>query len=242
MEEGSLLTKLPNTVCVFLVADPGCSSPQVTNEPSVCFPEDEFFSGDNGVDLLIEDQLLRHTDLLPRATRRPVATSHGAAVTRDESTPPPALSSARPQALTSAPSVPDPTLSASAEQFSTPVQTTSVSPDPTGEAVLKPSAEPATTMAHTATQQPPASASPSVAPGDAFMEATHMAQVPPTTVQTDSLGRGATAGQGAAPTSPSRPTLSPEEEDDIRNVIGEFILPGLCLPVSSGERLVLERG
>lgn len=182
--------------------------------------QDEFFSGDNGVDLLIEDQLLRHTDLLPRATRRPVATSHGAAVTRDESTPPPALSSARPQALTSAPSVPDPTLSASAEQFSTPVQTTSVSPDPTGEAVLKPSAEPATTMAHTATQQPPASASPSVAPGDAFMEATHTAQVPPTTVQTDSLGRGATAGQGAAPTSPSRPTLSPEEEDDIRNVIG----------------------
>lgn len=52
------------------------------------------------------------------------------------------------------------------------------------------------------------------------MEATHTAQVPPTTVRTDSLGRGATAGQGAAPTSPSRPTLSPEEEDDIRNVIG----------------------
>lgn len=41
--------------------------------------------------------------------------------------------------------------------------------------------------------------------------------MPPPTVSTGSLGRDATAGQGTAPASP---TLSPEEEDGIRNVIG----------------------
>ncbi|XP_057387728.1 olfactomedin-like protein 2B isoform X3 [Balaenoptera acutorostrata] len=178
----------------------------------------EFFSGEHGMDLLIEDQLLRHNHLLTSATRRPVATRHNAAVTTDAGTQTTALFSAQPQALTSAASVPDPTLSASVEKFSTPLQITSVFPDPTGEAVLKPFTQvPATTVAHTATQRPPASAPPSVAPEDAFVEAMHTAPVPPPPVRTDSLGKDATAGQGTAPLSP---TLSPEEEDDIRNVIG----------------------
>lgn len=96
--------------------------------------QDEFFSGDNGVDLLIEDQLLRHNDLLT-----------------------------------------------------------------------------------TATQQPSASASLLGASGGAFTKAPPTAPVPPTTVRTDSLERDVATGQGTAPASP---TLSPEEEDDIRNVIG----------------------
>ncbi|XP_043306831.1 olfactomedin-like protein 2B isoform X5 [Cervus canadensis] len=185
--------------------------------------QDEFFSGEHGMDLLIEDQLLRHNQLLTSATRRPAATGHRAAVTTDAGTtsagaPTTALPSARPPASTSAPSAPDPTVSASVEQFSTPLQTTSVSPDPTGEAVPTPLTQvPATTVAQTATQQPPASAPPSVAPGDAFVEATHTAPVPPPPVRTDSPGGDSAAGQG---TVPAGPTLSPEEEDDIRNVIG----------------------
>ncbi|KAB0387291.1 hypothetical protein FD755_002247 [Muntiacus reevesi] len=185
--------------------------------------QDEFFSGEHGMDLLIEDQLLRHNQLLTSTTRRPAATSHRAAVTTDAGTtsagaPTTALPSARPPASTSAPSAPDPTVSASVEQFSTPLQTTSVSPDPTGEAVPTPLTQvPATTVAHTATQQPPASAPPSVAPEDAFVEATHTAPVPPPPVRTDSPGEDSAAGQG---TVPAGPTLSPEEEDDIRNVIG----------------------
>ncbi|KAB0357786.1 hypothetical protein FD754_001942 [Muntiacus muntjak] len=185
--------------------------------------QDEFFSGEHGMDLLIEDQLLRHNQLLTSATRRPVATSHRAAVTTDADTtsagaPTTALPSARPPASTSAPSTPDPTVSASVEQFSTPLQMTSVSPDPTGEAVPTPLTQvPATTVAHTATQQPPASAPPSVTPEDAFVEATHTAPVPPPPVRTDSPGEDSAAGQG---TVPAGPTLSPEEEDDIRNVIG----------------------
>ncbi|KAM9241811.1 olfactomedin-like protein 2B [Dugong dugon] len=180
--------------------------------------QDEFFSGDNGVDLLIEDQLLRHNDLLTSTTRRPATAHHSATVTTDHSTQTPPLSSALPQASTSAPSVTNPTLSASMEQFSTTLQTTSVFPDPTEEAVLKPSTQmPATTVAQTATQPPLTSASLPVPPGDTFMEATLVAPVPPTTVRTDSLRKDATAGQGPTPASP---TLSPEEEDDIRNVIG----------------------
>uniref|UniRef100_A0A8C3W116 Olfactomedin like 2B n=1 Tax=Catagonus wagneri TaxID=51154 RepID=A0A8C3W116_9CETA len=179
--------------------------------------QDEFFSGEHGMDLLIEDQLLRHKNLLTSTTRRPVATHRSATVTADAGTQTTALPST--QASTSAPSVPDPTTrSASAEQFSTPLQTTSEFPDPTGEAGLKPFTQvPATTVAHTATQEPLASVPPSMAPEDAFAEATYMAPVSPPTVRTDSPGKDATAGQGPAPPSP---TLSPEEEDDIRNVIG----------------------
>ncbi|XP_027960538.1 olfactomedin-like protein 2B isoform X1 [Eumetopias jubatus] len=174
--------------------------------------QDEFFSGDNGVDLLIEDQLLRHNDLLSSATRRPVVTRQGTAGMSDTQTS--AL------AAPSDPSTPDPILSASVEQFSAPLQTSSVFPGPTTEteASLEPSTQvPATTVAHTATQQPPASASPPGTSGDAFTEALHTGLVPPTTVRTDLLGRDATTGQSTAPASP---TLSPEEEDDIRNVIG----------------------
>lgn len=185
--------------------------------------------------MLIEDQLLRHNDLLTSATRRPVVTRQGTTGMSDTQT--------SVLAAPSEPSTPDPTLSASVEQFSAPLQTSSVFPGPTTEASLEPSTQvPATTVAHTATQQPPASASPPAASGNPFTEAPHMALVPPTTVRTDSLGRDATTGQGTAPASP---TLSPEEEDDIRNVIGEFPPPGHCVLLSSGNGLSLgvgERG
>ncbi|KAM6153446.1 olfactomedin-like protein 2B [Erethizon dorsatum] len=169
--------------------------------------QDELFSGENGVDLLIEDQLLRHDDLLTSPIQRPAATHHSAAVTAAPSvqtTPP-----------SSEPNATDPALQDSVGQLPPTLQTTSVFPDSTREV---PSAQvPSTTMAHTATQLPPTSAAPPAAPGDAFEEAMYTAPVPPTTVRTDSLGKDATAGQGTVPASP---TLTPEEEDDIRNVIG----------------------
>ncbi|XP_062962261.1 olfactomedin-like protein 2B isoform X1 [Cynocephalus volans] len=180
--------------------------------------QDEFFSGENGVDLLIEDQLLRHNDLLISATRRPADTRHGTAVTTDPSTQTAPFSSALPQASSTAPGVTDPALYTSAGQLSRAFQTTTVLPDPPGDTVLQPSTQiPATTVAHTATQHPLASASEAMIPGDAFVETTHQAPAPPTAVRTDSLGKDATAEQG---TTPASPTLSPEEEDDIRNVIG----------------------
>lgn len=167
--------------------------------------QDELFSGENGVDLLIEDQLLRHDDLLTSPIQRPRATHHSAAVTTAPSV------QTTPQSSSS--SSTDPALQASVGQLSPTLRTALKFPDSSREA---PSAQvPSTTMAHTATQLPPASAAP--APGDAFVEVTYTAPVPPTTVRTDSPGKEATAGQGTAPASP---TLTPEEEDDIRNVIG----------------------
>ncbi|XP_072615723.1 olfactomedin-like protein 2B isoform X2 [Vulpes vulpes] len=172
--------------------------------------QDEFFSGDNGVDLLIEDQLLRHNDLLTTATRRPAATRQGT----------PGMSATQTSALAtpSDPSTPGPTVSASVEQVSAPPHTSSVVPGPMTEAGPEPSTQvPATTVARSATQQPSASASLLGASGGAFTEAPPTALVPPTTVRTDSPERDVATGQGTAPASP---TLSPEEEDDIRNVIG----------------------
>ncbi|XP_004479755.1 olfactomedin-like protein 2B isoform X3 [Dasypus novemcinctus] len=171
---------------------------------------DAFFSGDNSVDLLIEDQLLRHDNLQTGAPRKLAATRPGIAVTTDRTTP---LSPALPESSTSAPGVSNPPFSASVEHLPTTLQATSGSPAPTGEAVLQPSTQvPATTVAQTATQPPPASASPAVVPGDTVMETAHPTPAPITTVGADVI-----AGQGTIPASP---TLGPEEEDDIRNVIG----------------------
>lgn len=187
------------------------------------------------MDLLIEDQLLRHDDLLASATRRPAATSHGTVVTTDPSTQTAPLSSALLQASTSAPSLTEPTLQDSSEQLSTTLQATSVFPDHMEE--LPPTQVPPTTVAHTATQQPLVSASLAMAPGDTLVEGIHTVPVPLTTVGTNSLGKDVTAGQGATLASP---TLSPEEEDDIRNVIGKFVLPSLGLLNNSGKRLSME--
>ncbi|KAM6219839.1 olfactomedin-like protein 2B [Rhynchocyon petersi] len=171
--------------------------------------QDDIFSGDSGVDLLIEDQLLRHKDLLTSTTQRP------ATVTTDQSTQTTPLSSTLLQSSTSTPTVTDPTVSAFAQHLSTMPSTTSEFPDAMEEESLQSTQGPATTVAQTATQQPPTF--PTVAPGDPFMESTLVAPVPPTTVRIDSLGKSATAGQD---TTLASPTLSPEEEDDIRNVIG----------------------
>ncbi|XP_008847291.1 olfactomedin-like protein 2B isoform X2 [Nannospalax galili] len=152
---------------------------------------DELFSGDSRVDLLIEDELLRHEDLLTSATRRSASTSHGAAVTTDPSVQAGALSSVPTQAPAS------------------------VLPDPTE--VIPSTQVPTTTVAYTAIQPPPASAVPALVPGDRLVEALHIAPVSPATVGTDIPEEDGTAGRGATP---AGPTLSPEEEDDIRNVIG----------------------
>lgn len=168
--------------------------------------QDPFSSGDSGVDLLIEDQLLRHNSLLPTVPRRPAATHHGTAATADVGAVSTTLSSPWPPASPSAPHVP----AASAEPVPTPLPATAP-PAPGGEALPPPPTRaPATTVAPTATSPPPAPASLPVAPGDI-----HSSPVPPTTIGTDSLGKAVPA-EGTAATSPS----PHPEEDDIRNLIG----------------------
>lgn len=161
---------------------------------------DELFSGDNGVDLLIEDQLLRHEDLLTSATRRPATTRHAAAVTTDASV----------QASASAPSLVDPAAKASAGQLSATTQSATVFPEPTEK--IPSTQVPPTTVAHTAIQPPPV-----MVPEDAFVEVPHLVPGLPDTVGTDMPEEEETTGQEATS---AGPILSPEEEDDIRNVIG----------------------
>ncbi|XP_039695776.1 olfactomedin-like protein 2B isoform X3 [Pteropus medius] len=157
----------------------------------------DFFSGDNGVDLLIEDQLLRHDDLLTSATRRPAAAQPGAAVTADTGPETTALPSAQPRTSTPVPRElgrPAPT---PGEWLTAPPP---VFPEPP-EAGRTPAPQtPAATVAPT---------SPPAAPGDTFPETAPPAPGPPTAGPD-------TQGQGTA--SPS-PAPGPDE-DDIRNVIG----------------------
>lgn len=171
---------------------------------------EELFSGDSGVDLLIEDQLLRQEDLLMSATRRPATTRHAAAVSTDASVQATALSSEPAQASASAPSLVDPASQAPDRQLLASPQTTTVSPETMG--VMPSTQVSPTTVAHTAIQPPPA-----VIPGDIFVEALHLVPMSPDTVGTDMAEEEGTARQEATSASP---ILSPEEEDDIRNVIG----------------------
>lgn len=171
---------------------------------------DELFSGDSGVDLLIEDQLLRQEDLLMSATHRPATTRHAAAVSTDASVQATALSSKPAQASASAPSLVDLASQAPDRQLLASPQTTTVSPETMG--VMPSTQVSPTTVAHTAIQPPPA-----MIPGDIFVEALHLVPMSPDTVGTDMAEEEGTARQEATSASP---ILSPEEEDDIRNVIG----------------------
>lgn len=171
---------------------------------------DELFSGDSGVDLLIEDQLLRQEDLLTSATRRPATTRHTAAVTTDASIQAAASSSEPAQASASASSFVEPAPQASDRELLATPQTTTVFPEPT-EVMPSTQVSP-TTVAHTAVQPLPA-----MVPGDIFVEALPLVPLLPDTVGTDMPEEEGTAGQEATS---AGPILSPEEEDDIRNVIG----------------------
>ncbi|KAM5293617.1 olfactomedin-like protein 2B isoform 2-T2 [Glossophaga mutica] len=180
--------------------------------------QDELFSGDGGVDLLIEDQLLRHDALRASTPRRAATTQHGVATDTGVGPEATVPASTRPHGSPWVPSVPDPTVSPVAEPISTPAPATPVAADPPGEAGLAPSAEAwPTTEAPAAPQPSPAPAAPPGAPEDTFLGATPWAPGPPATVGTDSLGKDVTARPGTAPASP---TPNPEEADDIRNVIG----------------------
>ncbi|XP_045432990.1 olfactomedin-like protein 2B isoform X2 [Pipistrellus kuhlii] len=185
--------------------------------------QDPFSGGDSGVDLLIEDQLLRHNSLLPTEPRRPAAAHHGTAA-------PAGVSAPRPQASPSAPRVP----AASAEPVPTP-QPATVPPAPGGA--------PPPTVAPTATPSPPAPASLPAAPGD-----TRPSTVPPTAAGTGSPGKAApaagTAGPSALPEDDIRnvigrckDTLSTITGPTTQNTFGRSEGAWMKDPLASDERI-----
>lgn len=138
------------------------------DENDVEEPQDEFFSGDHEMDLLSEEQLLRH--------------SGSAGMDVDTRLP----------ALSPTPSTPDTMLPVSSGQWSTPNQDGGETATPT---IIPPPPPPPALVVPVAT----------------VAEATY-------TVPTLPTGTEAMAGWGIVPASP---TLSPEEEEDIRSTIGK---------------------
>ncbi|XP_056671429.1 olfactomedin-like protein 2B isoform X2 [Monodelphis domestica] len=189
--------------------------------------QDEFFSGENSMDLLIEDQLLRHDDLLTSTTSRPttvggLSTTDSATMTTDYSTRatpvkmaatllPPIASAESTVGVTRAP------FTTSSNQVPV-VPTSTESPDDIHEATSElTSPAPTTTVAQTTVQEPLATVTFTTTVAlDGMATGTPITPLPPTTEDSIGIDR-ASLGKN---TTPSSPTLSPEEEDDIRNVIG----------------------
>lgn len=191
----------------------GCGSA----DPYLCLAEDELFSGDNTVDLLIEDQLLRPSGRVGEAVRKPSPVGWPPTPSIDPSTAPTTLP-----------------LSTAASVGPTPEPTTASLPPPTVETATTPSVLPeeetpqlltasASVVAPVATESPPVANSSVPSPAVA------------TTSQTSwDAGMSPEPGMGSSPgpseqasTPPPLSTTIPAtpkqalEEEDIRNIIGE---------------------
>lgn len=185
----------------------------------VCAAEDELFSGDNTVDLLIEDQLLRPSGRAGEGVRKPSPVGWPPTPSSDPTTAAPAT-------------VP---LSPAASVGLTPDPTTVSRPPPTPGTTSAPSGLPeegtpqlptasASAVAPTATESLPAATSHVPSPAVATT-----AQTPWDTGTSPEPGTGSSLGpleQASTPETPVSPTIpaTPKqalEEEDIRNIIGE---------------------
>lgn len=194
-------------------------------DPCLCPAEDELFSGDNTVDLLIEDQLLRPSGRAGEAARKPSPVGWPPTPSIEPSTAPTTLP-----------------LSTAASVGPTPEPTTASLPPPTMETATTASVLPeeetpqlptasASVVALTATESPPVANSSVPSPA-----------VATTTTQTSwDVGMSPDPGTGSSPGPPEQVSTPPPlsttipatpkqalEEEDIRNIIGE------CTRVAAG--------
>ncbi|XP_031451638.1 olfactomedin-like protein 2B [Phasianus colchicus] len=178
--------------------------------------QDELFSGDNTVDLLIEDQLLRPSGRVGEAVRKPSPVGWPPTPSIDPSTAPTTLP-----------------LSTAASMGPTPEPTTASRPPPTMESATTPSVPPeeetlqlstasASVVAPMATESPPVANSSVPSPAVA------------TTTQTSwDVEMSPEPGMGSSPGPPEQASTPPPlsttipatpkqalEEEDIRNIIG----------------------
>ncbi|NXC51131.1 OLM2B protein, partial [Penelope pileata] len=179
--------------------------------------QDELFSGDNTVDLLIEDQLLRPSGRVGDAMRKPSPVGWPPTPSSDPTTAPATLS------LSPAASVgptPDPTTAS--QPPSTPETATTPLGLPEEGTPQLPTAS-ASTVAPTATESPPMATSP--IPSPATATSTHTSWdvgTSPEPGTESSPGPPEQAGTPAMPLSPTIPATPKQalEEEDIRNIIG----------------------
>uniref|UniRef100_A0A8C8SF03 Olfactomedin like 2B n=1 Tax=Pelusios castaneus TaxID=367368 RepID=A0A8C8SF03_9SAUR len=205
--------------------------------------QDEFFSGDHTVDLLIEDQLLQHSGneqssptRKPAPTGGPLMLRNMAATVEYLSQPVPALGGSPtaatatmtlPLSSASTPALPTAIPTTSAAQLPATLEPTTASgASPTQRAVEEPTARPPAAVMQTGTQDPPTAG---VLPATIAPKAT--IAMATTTGQISAIaGIGATASRSpalaaTAPPTPASPTVpaTPKhslDEEDVRNIIG----------------------
>ncbi|XP_054837970.1 olfactomedin-like protein 2B [Eublepharis macularius] len=201
---------------------------------------DELFSGENAIDLLIEDQLLQHNDLLNIPTRKPFPaerplTLQSIDLTREPVTHATYTGGGTPTATTTAkmPPLSSPIMLSSTEP--TPVSTSSVvtpashhlttAPKTTAAAEVTSVTESATegtlwttkTVAQAATQAPAVIQS-------ATSTRLHAVKMAAVNFQADAMAEPSSATTTKAATSPATASTTPKQvfdEEDIRNSIGQ---------------------
>ncbi|KAM6128743.1 LOW QUALITY PROTEIN: olfactomedin-like protein 2B [Phoenicopterus ruber ruber] len=183
---------------------------------------DELFSGDNTVDLLIEDQLLRPSGRAGEGVRKPSPVGWPPTPGSDPTTPPAADTAATATVplspATSTGPTPDPT---TVSRLTPTPETTTAPAGLAEEGTPQLSAASASTAAATTTESLPAATSPVPSPAVATTAGTSR-DVGTSPAPESSPGVWGQASTPATPVSPTIPATPKQalEEEDIRNIIG----------------------
>ncbi|KAF1532290.1 Olfactomedin-like protein 2B, partial [Eudyptes sclateri] len=183
---------------------------------------DELFSGDNTVDLLIEDQLLRPSSRAGEGVRKPSPVGWPPTPGSDPTTPPAADTAATATVplspATSTGPMPDPT---TVSQLTPTPETTTAPVGLVEEGTPQLPAALTSTVVATATETLPAATSPVPSPAMATTARTSsdMGTSPALESSPGAWGQVSTPAAPVSPTIPATPKQALEEED-IRNIIG----------------------
>ncbi|XP_075012701.1 olfactomedin-like protein 2B [Calonectris borealis] len=183
---------------------------------------DELFSGDNTVDLLIEDQLLRPSGRAGEGVRKPSPVGWPPTPGSDPTTPPAADTAATATVPLSPSTSTGPTLDPTAVNRLTPTPETTTAPAGLAEeGTPQLPAALASTVVATATENLTAATSPVLSPAVATTAGTS-SDVGTSPALESSPGAWEQASTPATPVSPTIPATPKQalEEEDIRNIIG----------------------
>ncbi|KAM6262261.1 olfactomedin-like protein 2B [Porphyrio hochstetteri] len=181
---------------------------------------DELFSGDNTVDLLIEDQLLRPSGQAGEGVKKPSPVGWPPTPGSDPTTPPAADTAATATVPLSPATSMGPTLDPTTVSRLTPTpETTTAPPRLVEEGTLQPPAVLASTVVATASLPTATSAVPSPAIPTAAGTSGDVGTIPTLESSSGAWGQASTPATLDSPTIPATPKQTLEEED-IRNIIG----------------------
>ncbi|NXV77285.1 OLM2B protein, partial [Atlantisia rogersi] len=181
---------------------------------------DELFSGDNTVDLLIEDQLLRPSGQAGEGVKKPSPVGWPPTPGSDPTTPPAADTDATATVPLSPAASTGPTLDPTTVSRLTPTpETTTGPPQLVEEGTPQPPAALASTVVATASLPTATGAVPSPAMATTAGTSRDMGTIPTLESSSGAWGQASTPATLDSPTIPATPKQTLEEED-IRNIIG----------------------